>query len=359
MSRPTAFHPTDDTTATAAVASAERVIEGLTSAPAPGPGLGLDAGGTTTRWVVADAHGRLLARGEAPGFTALVLDTGAGRVALAQILQSLASDLRSGPARAALRLGGVDAGITGLGEPDGPAGQALRRLMADALGLAPAQIHCDSDIAAAWHALFRPGEGYLVYAGTGAIAAFIDTDGHLHRAGGRGPLLGDEGGGLWIAREALALVWRREDAQPGAWTSSCLARRLFDHIGGADWATSRSFVYGGDPAQRRGAIGQLALAVADAAHGGDPDAMALLHRAGEQLARLAAALVQRLGPRPVAVAGRVLQLHPAIESGMRSGLAAGPLFVPPHVLTLTVSQPDTALAAAIRAARRSDPGTAP
>ena len=300
-----------------------------------GLGLGLDAGGTQTRWALSRPDGTLVARGEIGGFSALLLDSSAGRVALAQTLQSLAAAVIAHAAPGTLR--GLQAGITGLGEPDGPAGRQLRALLAQQLGLAPAQIHCDSDIAQAWHALYRPGEGYLVYAGTGAIAAFIDTDGTLHRAGGRGPLLGDEGGGQWIAREALALVWRREDETPGAWTDSALARHLFDELGGPDWPTTRAFMYGGDNAARRGSIGRLALAVARAAAADDPDALALLHRAGRELARLPLALV-----RPVTAAGRVLQLHPAIEAGLRTAL--------PHGLPLTVQQPDTALAAARRAA---------
>lgn len=302
-------------------------------------GLGLDAGGTQTRWALADAQGRCVARGQVAGFTALLLHASAGRVMLAQTLQSLAAEVvqAAGPGR----LAGLQAGITGLGEPDGPIGRQLQALLAQHLGLSPAQVVCDSDIAAAWHAVFRPGEGHLVYAGTGAIAAFIDADGHLHRAGGRGPLIGDEGGGQWIAREALALVWRREDAEPGAWSRSALARQLFDELGGADWAISRAFLYGGESAARRGSIGQLALAVARAAQEGDDDARGLLHRAGTELARLALALVHRLGPKPVIAAGRVLQLHPAIEAGLRAAL--------PQDLPLSVQQPDTALAAAVRA----------
>lgn len=303
-------------------------------------GLGLDAGGTQTRWCLAHADGHCVARGAVGGLTALLLESNAGRVALAQTLQSLAADVwtAAGPGG----VDGLEAGITGLGEPDGPAGQQLRALFAQHLGLPPATLRCDSDIAAAFHALFQPGEGHLVYAGTGAIAAHIDTDGVLHRAGGRGPLIGDEGGGLWIAREALALVWRREDDAPGAWRQSRLARGLFEQLGGADWALSRQFLYGGDAATRRGSLGQLALAVGEAAHEGDADALTLLHRAGTELARLALALCRRLGPRPISAAGRVLQLHPVIATGLRSAL--------PLHLSLSLSQPDTALAAARRAA---------
>lgn len=307
----------------------------------PRLGLGLDAGGTQTRWVLADDAGQDLARGSIGPITALLLDSSAGRVQLAQTLQALAAQLLAhvGPGQ----LHAVRAGITGLGEPLGPAALALRSLLGQALGLAPERIHCDSDIALAWHALYHPGEGYLLYAGTGAIAAFIDADGVLHRAGGRGPLLGDEGSGLWIARQALSLVWRREDEQPGAWQHSALARALFDQLGGPDWATTRQFVYGADLARQRGALGQLALAVASAAQLQDSDALALLRRAGTELARLGQALTRRFGPRPVAAAGRVLQLHPAVAQGLRAAL--------PQDLTLSLQQPDAALAAAGQAAR--------
>ncbi|MBB2488248.1 ATPase, partial [Mitsuaria sp. WAJ17] len=123
--------------------------------------------------------------------------------------------------------------------------------LSQALGLSPRQMRCGSDMEIAYLSAFAPGEGYLVYAGTGAIAAFIDHDGHFQRAGGRGPILGDEGGGYWIAREALAAIWRQEDEQPGSTQQSPLAQALFAAIGGSDWASTRAFVYGAD----RGAVG--------------------------------------------------------------------------------------------------------
>lgn len=273
-------------------------------------GLGLDAGGTQTRWALADAQGRLLAEGAVAGINGLQLASGAGRVALAQTAQRLADAVLAHG-----RPGALYAGITGLAEA--AAGQAMADLLSQALGMAPQRACCGSDMEIACRAAFAPGEGYLVYAGTGAIAAFLDADGSLQRAGGRGPILSDEGSGYWIAREALAAVWRAEDECPGAWRHSLLAQRLFERLGGSDWAASRAFVYGGE----RGAIGQLALAVASAAQGGDAQAQALLRRAGSELARLALALLRRYGPRPVLAAGRALLLHPLIGEGLREALA--------------------------------------
>jgi hypothetical protein len=71
-----------------------------------------------------------------------------------------------------------------------------------------AAISMRNDVEIAYLDSFAPGEGYLVYAGTGSIAAWIDADGQFHRAGGRGVTLDDGGGGFWIAREAMRHIWR-------------------------------------------------------------------------------------------------------------------------------------------------------
>ena len=188
-------------------------------------------------------------------------------------------------------------------------------MLADALGLAPASVSLRNDMEIACLDCFAPGEGYLVYAGTGSIAAYVDADGVFHRAGGRGVTLDDGGGGFWIAREAMRHVWRLEDEQPGAWQQSAMARALFDQVGGSDWALSRQFIYGQD----RGAVGRLALAVAASAQA-DAVARDILEQAGRELARIATALVRRYGPRPVMLGGRAATLHPLIAQAMRAAM---------------------------------------
>jgi glucosamine kinase len=172
----------------------------------------------------------------------------------------------------------------------------------------------------------------VLYAGTGSIAAHVDRHGVMHRAGGRGAVIDDAGGGHWIARRALRQIWRAEDAEPGAWRRSPLARQVFAHIGGSDWVQTRQWVYSG-PGAARGEMGRLALAVAAAADD-DPAALALLRAAGTELARLALAMRQRFGALPLALAGRVFDLHPVIEDSLRQSLpadaVAGRMNTPPH-----------------------------
>lgn len=293
-------------------------------------GLGLDAGGTQTRWALATADGQLIAQGQGEPIAGAQLSTEEGRGAMAAALAQIAAD--AGPHGAAC---GVVAGVTGLGAEHAP---ALHGLLADAFALPLSAVGSMSDIELACHAAFAPGQGCVVYAGTGSIAAFIDDAGTLHRAGGRGAVIDDAGGGHWIARQALRQVWRAEDEEPGAWQRSALARALFDTLGGSDWAVTRQWVYGAT----RGELGTLALAVARAAHQDDAAALALLHEAGLELARLARALHSRLGVRPVALAGRVFELHPVIENTLRHALPADTAV---HRLTLHAHHTAARLAA--------------
>lgn len=269
-------------------------------------GLGIDAGGTQTRWALADAGGAIVAEGSVGGMSATQMNSTTGRDAVRGIFAMLASQVL-----AAGQPGRVCAGLTGF---DGASTQATQ-LLAEVLKIAPAVISMRNDVEIAYLDSFKPGQGYLVYAGTGSIAAWIDVDGQFHRAGGRGVTLDDGGGGFWIAREAMRHIWRLEDEQPGVWQQSAMARAVFAQIGGSDWSWSRQFIYGQD----RGAIGSLALAVASSADA-DPVARNILERAGTELARIALALVGRYGERPIVLGGRAAQLHPLIAQSMRAAL---------------------------------------
>lgn len=284
-----------------------------TSQTDTGVGLGLDAGGSATRWALVDGAGSLLGEGRVPGLTALLLGSEAGRTEISDTLGRLAQDVRQAGVVSPVR---TVAGFSGYSD-DSAVRARLEALVAQALQLDAGRVRVVSDITLAYLDCFAPGAGYLVYAGTGSIAVGIEPGGRVCRAGGRGGLLDDGGSGYWMAREALQHIWRCEDEAPGSWSHSALARRVFERIGGSSWAQTRAFVYQGS----RGAVGELALAVAAAAHDGDAVALDILRRAGIELARLAFALTHRLGPRQVALAGRAAQLHPVILSAMADAMS--------------------------------------
>jgi len=270
-------------------------------------GLGLDAGGTQTRWALANETGKVFAEGAARGMSALQVHQGTYiREVAAAIAAAIAP--HGAPSRVHVGLTGYVGGNT----------EALQAQIAEPFGLEPSAVTLAGDMEVAYLDLFAPGAGYMVYAGTGSIAAFVDESGVLHRAGGRGVIVDDGGSGFWIARQAMRHVWRTEDEAPGSWKDSPLARSLFDAVGGSEWAHSREFIYHGD----RGAVGRLALAVAKVADE-DPVAREILSAAGVELARLGLALVKRYGARPIAVAGRAAQLHPVIFEALRAAVPPG------------------------------------
>ncbi|MCE2724113.1 MAG: N-acetylglucosamine kinase [Burkholderiales bacterium] len=292
-------------------------------------GLGLDAGGTKTRWALSQPDGELVAEGFVAGLTALQLNTSDGRAHIKHVMTDLATQVAAyGGAKR------VCAGVTGLDSRD----ELLCREIAVPLGIGSEDVTVHSDIEIAYRDLFRRGEGYVIYAGTGSVAAYIDPAGTLHRAGGRGVYLDDAGGGFWIVREALRHIWRLEDEQPGRWQQSPMAVAIFARIGGSDWSFSRQFFYTSD----RGEIGQVATTVA-AAVDTDPFARTIIEQAGVELARLGNAMIRRFGLRPLALAGGAARMHPLIESTLREQL--------PHGAELTVRVAEAHVAASRIAAR--------
>ncbi len=271
--------------------------------------LGLDVGGTQTRWALATAAGELITEGTTDGFSgaglALVNEREIVCARLSALTEAVLGTLKIP------RVFALHAGVTGVGAE----GQRLGDMLAQAFQLAPHQVTVTSDAELTFHAVLTPGEGYLIYAGTGSIAAFVDASGVLHRAGGRGVVLDDAGGGYWIAREALRRIWRREDEQPGAWQGSPMARALFAIVGGDTSIFAARYLMD----KARGEIGMLALLVARHA-AADALAAEILNDAGVELARLANALAHRYGKRRVVVAGRAAQLHPLIEAAMRRAM---------------------------------------
>lgn len=150
-----------------------------------------------------------------------------------------------------------------------------------------------SDAEAAWHAALGDGAGVLVLAGTGSIALGRDARGRWARAGGLGPLLGDEGSAFWLGRE-----WLRR----------------------ADVARARRLARRSDAVRRIAALAPRVLARARA---GDRAAAAVVRTGQASLAALAADVARALALRaPVSLgwAGGVMEDR-AYRAGVARALA--------------------------------------
>lgn len=283
--------------------------------------LGIDGGASSGKWAVLDEAGRLVAQGRTAPIVGHLLD----EKVKAQTLAALDALLWQSQPYAPVA---VVAGITGL-DAGSLEAQQLGAHIQQALGLPEKRVCVLNDIELVYRAHFTPGEGIVVYAGTGSVAYSIAQEGTVYRAGGHGFLIGDEGAGFCIGKTALRQVLRWHDM--GLDTASYpLARHLYRALGGRDWPHIRAYVYGGG----RQAVAALAPAVGRAALEGDQAATQILLQAGRELADLALTLRQRLGPLPVVLCGGALQVSPLIEQGAR------------ELLELTVQHASSAEAAA-------------
>lgn len=153
--------------------------------------LGLDVGGTSSRALLLDASGRRAGYGRAPGGNPAAHGNA---VAVANI--GLAVEL-------ALR--GIDPGLVAGAVIGLAGGGALDRLVFDPMWAAaglrvPPRL--TGDLGIAFAAGTAEPRGTALIAGTGAIAARIEDGEPVMIADGLGWLLGDQGSGFWLGREA-------------------------------------------------------------------------------------------------------------------------------------------------------------
>jgi N-acetylglucosamine kinase-like BadF-type ATPase len=154
--------------------------------------VGVDGGGTSTRCVVAGETGEIAGRGRAGGANAVSVPDPAGNL-LAALLAAL------GGLDGSQVAGGVF-GLAGTAAAGRPVAQAWQ-----AAGLPGSPVVVPDMLVAFTSASTEP-DGTVLVAGTGAVAARIHDRRVVRRADGRGWLLGDEGSGVWIGRQAAIAV---------------------------------------------------------------------------------------------------------------------------------------------------------
>ena len=172
----------------------------------------VDGGGSKTRgWLTERIETSAETAGET--FTAEVGPSSFGAVGtegLAAVLRELKSRLPVGS-----RPQSVVLGLAGVGrKPERDAALDVARTV-----FSGSEVSVITDAELAYRGVFADGRhGILVITGTGTIALYRAPISHeFTRAGGWGPLLGDEGSGAWLGREALRhclLEWERDELSP-------------------------------------------------------------------------------------------------------------------------------------------------
>jgi glucosamine kinase len=251
--------------------------------------VGVDGGGTHTRFLLASGSGRVLGTAEAgPG----LLGAGADEEVADRIAEGVRG-LASG-AGGGLPIDALCAGLAGAaGRPDST--NLVGRRLSEAGVARRVLVVSDSEIA--FRDAFGTGEGVLIIAGTGSVAMGRAAGGAMERVGGWGSLVGDEGSGYDLGLQGIRAAIRGAE---GRGDQTVLTRRLFAAL---DVDTPREVFRWGDTATKAD-VAALARGVVECADLGDAEAARIVGASVDALVRHAEALRERLftAGRPLEVA---------------------------------------------------------
>jgi len=249
--------------------------------------IGVDAGGTKTSVIVADGD-RVIAR--ATG--------GPGAVRAGRALPAasrIAIAVREALTSARLLQGDtMVVGAAGVGR-DLERGELRDALRIERIAT---RTIVTGDLDVALEAAHGQGPGIVLVSGTGSVAVARDKDG-VHRAGGYGWQMGDEGSGYSIARAALFAIGRARDGRGPTTT-------LLEAIIAAGPSKSFDELVRWTNAAEPREIAALAPAVFNAASRGDAVAQGLVDAAADDLVALVAPLMAGFGGKgaiPLAMSG--------------------------------------------------------
>src|ERR1700686_4075666 len=199
------------------------------------------------------------------------------------------------------------------------------------------------------------GPGVVVIAGTGSVAFGRNEKGEEARAGGWGPIVGDEGSANGIARAGLAAVLGAFDGRGQKTLIADLLERDYEMSA----EELPRFVYASTT--HADDIARYSRVVIDAAQANDAVALGILQEAGRELGLSVAAVAKRLGVAdhelPVAYVGGTFRAGELLLAPMRDTIKRE---LPDAVVNRPLRKPvEGAAMMAIHAAAHPRPSRAP
>jgi glucosamine kinase len=273
--------------------------------------LGGDLGGTSTRIVVVGPDGREHGRGITGGGNPTTDPAGAA-AAFGDALRAALSGVDAARVKASV------VGVAG--------GSALRtpavathfdRVWTEAgLTCSPGYV---ADLEVAFAGGTPASDGAVLVAGTGAAAGSL-TDHRLTRtADGHGWLLGDDGSGFWLGREAVRATLRTLDAggNPGALVDSVLRELVADRT-----ERQRDRVIQAVNSRPGVRLSALAPLVTAAYRTGDPQAQSIVERAAAALLATLGLIRDPAESTPIVLAGSLAGDASPVGAELRTLLSA-------------------------------------
>ena len=263
--------------------------------------LGIDGGASAGKWSLIDSGGIEISCGVDAAIDGHIYKDESRRH-LSDFLEKIEPNLRD-------HVSGVHCGLTGISTNSDT--RELELLISSIF--TKSKVSVEQDVVLGYRSHFENKEGIFLYAGTGSVAITM-KDGKYVDVGGWGYLLGDEGGGYWIAIQGLRhLLFQFERIEKPTKLSMSISNLIDCH----NWDDVREFVY----SRTRSEIAKLARLVIENLDK-DEAADAIINSATQELAELVrrAISISHLPDPEIYFGGGIARSHPTIKSRVEKAL---------------------------------------
>ncbi|MFA7118327.1 MAG: BadF/BadG/BcrA/BcrD ATPase family protein [Sphaerochaetaceae bacterium] len=268
--------------------------------------FGIDGGGTKSRIRIIDATGNTLAQGIGGSTNIYSVSSQTVFDNLKTLLEAAVNQTTD------MQLAGGCIGSAGLSRD--PEKKLFSSFFQQLIPNVPVKLCSDGEILLCGGLLAN--EGYCLIGGTGSLALGREKEGTIHRAGGYGYLLGDEGSAWWIAHEALSRSLRSAERRD---LPTSMLSALLEACALKDPSELIEYVH---HIAGKADIARLAPIVTTFALQGDKLANDILEKGTEELVKLVESVQnESIGNHELVLAGGVLEHDQVVLRLLKQRLA--------------------------------------
>jgi len=245
--------------------------------------IGMDGGGTKTKCIAADTDCNPLH--ECTGGPSTFILIGTEKVC--NTILELIDDCKNKLGFGYKDIGAVVIGSTGAGRPSDAARlENDFNKISSLKGITIPKFKVETDARIALEGALSGKTGSILIAGTGSIMFGKDSNGNIHRVGGYGRFIGDEGSGYMLGRKGLTAVVKEYD---GRGEKTQLGKLLFEKFGLNDLQTLITDIY-----QKNFDIASVAPLVTQAAESGDEICRRIIEEETDELLNHISAMMRKM-----------------------------------------------------------------
>ena len=265
------------------------------------PLLAIDGGGTKTIAVITDLKGNILASGRSQASNYQAIGKEVAKANLQTVIKEVINkvcglDTTIRFDKVVLALAGIDT------EFDQLFIKGLIEDLCHQINVKYNQLIIENDALSALLGLTCNQPGAVLISGTGSVAYAHNGTGIIARSGGWGHIVGDEGSGYWIGKEAIRAILKMAD---GRGSPTILKEKILEKLQLFSIDELYNWVYGNQCSVNT--VSELAIIVDEYSTKGDAVAKAIIEKASEELISLLLIVMKKADIDRSAVAKIVLQ----------------------------------------------------